>query len=63
MAQAIGRWPLNVEARFHVRVNPYGICGESGTGKRFSLNSSDFSCQYDFTLALNVYLYHLGHEQ
>jgi hypothetical protein len=35
MAQVVSRRPLTAEDRFRARVNPCGICGQSGTGTGF----------------------------
>jgi hypothetical protein len=40
MAQEVSRLPLTAEARVRPRVNPYGICGQSGSGKGLFPSSS-----------------------
>jgi hypothetical protein len=46
MAQVVSRRPLTAEARVRARVNPCGICGQSGTGTGFSPSYLVFPCQY-----------------
>jgi hypothetical protein len=55
MAQAVSRWPLTVEARVRVRVDPCGICG--GQSGRF------FSEFFGFPLPVSshhcsIFIYH-----
>ena len=44
-AQAVSRQPLTAEARVRSRVSPCEICGQGGTGTRFSPSTSVFPCQ------------------
>jgi hypothetical protein len=54
MAQVVSRRPLTAEARVRARVNPYGICGQSGTGTGFSPSFSVFPSQYHSTVPLQT---------
>jgi hypothetical protein len=52
MAEALNRWPVTAECWDQCQTSPCGVCsGRRGTGRLFSLGTSNFPCPYHYTSA------------